>query len=356
MSRSRIEDHGGEAGFSLVELLVAMTITLIVTGSIYGILAGGQKAFRREPERTEVQQNLRTSMDFIMRDIANAGAGPGCNGPGVCDGMTATAQVFTPTLDGQGPATPGGGNSDVIEMLYAEPTCQPLPVNLGSVTLQGTLTLGNCFAANPTAIVIVSNDSTTNWGLATGLTPTANTVTFAPTQPPGATATLNLGSVSSMSIGKLVRYEVCTVPGDTVPSLCRSETGGYTAAGAFVAAPDPTGGWQVIARGIEDVQVDYRDGVAGAAWRVDLGADAVDPTNWTSITNTITKEVRVTLSGRGSLTNIQGQTGPAGAFQTLRAQLISTGTPRAALFYLQNEPPAGSAVWSSLMRGIEVWS
>ena len=38
----------GEAGFSMVELLVAMVITLMISGAIFGLLTGGQNAFRRE--------------------------------------------------------------------------------------------------------------------------------------------------------------------------------------------------------------------------------------------------------------------------------------------------------------------
>src|SRR3954451_16207018 len=64
-----------EAGFSLVEMLVAMTITLIISGAIYGLLSTGQSAFRREPELTDRQQNARIAMNLIMRAIANAGGG-----------------------------------------------------------------------------------------------------------------------------------------------------------------------------------------------------------------------------------------------------------------------------------------
>ena len=64
-----------EAGFSMVELLVAMVMTLMVSGAIFGLLTGGQNAFRREPEMTDRQQNIRISMDLINRDGAGAGAG-----------------------------------------------------------------------------------------------------------------------------------------------------------------------------------------------------------------------------------------------------------------------------------------
>jgi len=81
--------RNGESGFSLVELMVAMVITLIISGSIYGLLAAGQGAFRREPEMTERQQNIRTAMDLILRDVSAAGVG-----------MSTFMQAFTPARDG----------------------------------------------------------------------------------------------------------------------------------------------------------------------------------------------------------------------------------------------------------------
>ena len=89
----------GQAGFSLIELLVAMAMTLIVSGAIFGLLTGGQNAFRREPELTDRQQNIRIAMDAISRDIANAGGG-----------MPLVSQVFTHTDDPlAGPNPTGNG-------------------------------------------------------------------------------------------------------------------------------------------------------------------------------------------------------------------------------------------------------
>ena len=65
-----------QAGFSLLELMVAMVVTLIVTGAIYGLLAGGQSAFRREPQLSERQQNTRLAMSLLEQDIGAGGSGP----------------------------------------------------------------------------------------------------------------------------------------------------------------------------------------------------------------------------------------------------------------------------------------
>ena len=103
----RHDNQNPEAGFSLAELMVAMVITLIVTGAIFGLLSSGQSAFKVQPERTERQQNIRTAMDLITRDAASAGVG-----------MPSFVQTFTPGLDGVGTTTgPSGANTDEIEIL-----------------------------------------------------------------------------------------------------------------------------------------------------------------------------------------------------------------------------------------------
>ena len=70
-----MSNNPSESGFSLVELLVAMLITLIISGAVYGLLASGGSAFRREPELSERQQNIRSAMDMIVRDLSAAGLG-----------------------------------------------------------------------------------------------------------------------------------------------------------------------------------------------------------------------------------------------------------------------------------------
>ena len=45
-----------ESGFSLTELLVAMLVTMVVSGAIFTLLSAGQGAFRRQPELTEPRQ------------------------------------------------------------------------------------------------------------------------------------------------------------------------------------------------------------------------------------------------------------------------------------------------------------
>lgn len=64
-----------ERGFSLIEVLVSIMITLIVMGAVFGLLTKGQRSFQREPEVADLQQSARTALDQVTKDILQAGAG-----------------------------------------------------------------------------------------------------------------------------------------------------------------------------------------------------------------------------------------------------------------------------------------
>ena len=63
----------GQKGFTLLELLVAMVIFLIVTGSIYGLLQVGRIDRNRSSRRSDVLKNARVAVHLIGRDAFNAG-------------------------------------------------------------------------------------------------------------------------------------------------------------------------------------------------------------------------------------------------------------------------------------------
>ncbi len=62
-----------EAGFTLLEMLVAMVVFLIVTGSIYGLLQVGRIDRNRASRRSDVLQNARAAIHLMGRDALNAG-------------------------------------------------------------------------------------------------------------------------------------------------------------------------------------------------------------------------------------------------------------------------------------------
>ena len=68
-----IKNNGG---FTLVELLVAMAISLIVMGSIYSVYRSQQKSYIAQEQVAMMQQNLRAGMTMMTRDIRMAGYDP----------------------------------------------------------------------------------------------------------------------------------------------------------------------------------------------------------------------------------------------------------------------------------------
>ena len=62
-------------GFSLPELLIAMTITLIVTGAALTALQDATRSSEASAVMTDVNQNLRVAMNMVIRDLLHAGEG-----------------------------------------------------------------------------------------------------------------------------------------------------------------------------------------------------------------------------------------------------------------------------------------
>jgi hypothetical protein len=65
----------GGAGFTVVELLVAMSITLLVAAATLSLVGPVHDAFQVQPETSDVQQRIRVGIDALQRDLLMAGAG-----------------------------------------------------------------------------------------------------------------------------------------------------------------------------------------------------------------------------------------------------------------------------------------
>lgn len=63
----------GQAGLSLVELLVAFTVATIVVGAVLSVTLSSRKSFVADQHRTALNQNLRGALDLIGIEIRQAG-------------------------------------------------------------------------------------------------------------------------------------------------------------------------------------------------------------------------------------------------------------------------------------------
>src|SRR5262249_19150773 len=128
----------GERGFSLIELLVAVSLMLIVMSSVFQVLNPAQGSFRVEPETADLQQRLRVASDALLRDLLAAGSGfdQGTN-PGP---LTDFFAPVLPLRQGRRNADPAGSfKNSTITLLSiddgAQQTtiAQPLPASSSTV-------------------------------------------------------------------------------------------------------------------------------------------------------------------------------------------------------------------------------
>jgi prepilin-type N-terminal cleavage/methylation domain-containing protein len=82
-----------DAGFSLIEMLIATTVLLLVTGGILALANPAGSAYAARSEATDLQQRLRVGVDVMRRELLMAGAGT-YHGAGA----TPLVYVFAPIL------------------------------------------------------------------------------------------------------------------------------------------------------------------------------------------------------------------------------------------------------------------
>src|SRR4029453_3320565 len=112
--------------------------------------------------------------------------------------------------------------------------------------------------------------------------------------------------------------------------------------------------FQTIARGIEDLQVQYATVALPNAWLgsapIVTGAPAATaaypappPSPAPADFGSLIRHVRVTLAARSEAQRIQGMQTSTSGGTALRGSLTSTGSPRSALFHVARGRPSSPA-------------
>jgi type IV pilus assembly protein PilW len=101
-----------EKGFTLVELLVAMFVAGIVMAGVYSAYSSQQRAYTAQEQMAELQQNLRSALFFIAKEIRMAG----CNPKGSADdagfqAIGANSVSFSMDIRGQSATNPPDGDT-----------------------------------------------------------------------------------------------------------------------------------------------------------------------------------------------------------------------------------------------------
>jgi hypothetical protein len=63
------------AGFTLVEMLIACSVMLTIFAATFALVHPTEGIFKAQPEVSDMQQRLRTSVDILTKDLLTAGAG-----------------------------------------------------------------------------------------------------------------------------------------------------------------------------------------------------------------------------------------------------------------------------------------
>lgn len=70
----------GSSGFSIVELIIAMTIMLIILGLVSTLFSKSLATRQRESSRTDALTSAQAALNVISRELANSGYGLAGNG------------------------------------------------------------------------------------------------------------------------------------------------------------------------------------------------------------------------------------------------------------------------------------
>ena len=296
-----------ERGFTLVEVMIALLLTLTVMASVFGLLHRGSESFRREPEISDMNQNTRYSVESISRDLVMAGYKTPAHSAilwsdgGLVDPDEVTvifADPDYPTCEPLKCAALGGGPCNTIN--------QSSTLNIDPDTLDPYQTYPeNSYDQGMILFAIETDDCNGDGEI--GIYP------FELSQPPsmttaGGSPTLKLNhnpghQVSGINmpggfngevhpdcavIGyfKVIQYRVSPLPPDPNPTLERRD----------LSAGEP---WIPVARNIENLQLQYALGNSTNFVDVPGVPNLADPATWIT-------QVKLSLVGRSESTNLEG--------------------------------------------------
>ncbi|HEY5444379.1 MAG TPA: prepilin-type N-terminal cleavage/methylation domain-containing protein, partial [Pyrinomonadaceae bacterium] len=69
------QNHKSQQGFSLIELIIAMTVTIVIAGIASSLLAQSFRLRAREDIRSDAVADAQRALNIVSREIANSGFG-----------------------------------------------------------------------------------------------------------------------------------------------------------------------------------------------------------------------------------------------------------------------------------------
>jgi len=99
-------------GFTIVELLVAMVVSLLALGAIYSTFLNQHKSYVVQEETSAMNQNLRIALFYMQREIRMAGCDPTGNANARIITANATSINFTEDVRGNLDGSDSDGDTD----------------------------------------------------------------------------------------------------------------------------------------------------------------------------------------------------------------------------------------------------
>ncbi|MDM8559266.1 PilW family protein [Candidatus Parabeggiatoa sp. HSG14] len=265
------------AGFSLVEMMVALLISSILLMGVVTIMDNNKKSYILQNELAELQDNARFVMDELAREFRMAGYF-GCSGQRPDNAPQAR---ITPPIWGQNdvPISDRGGNnsldefpsSDIIEIASFSPQLDVDTTTVDANNIPTTLS-ANSIQPSDGAQVIVSDCTGSRIYSTMGSSPPALTLT-------GAAKLFNNPVEIFLAKGPAItvaHYEVKSIEGGFALFKC-FDTGGDN---RFCNDGDDD---ELLAEGVQNMQIRYG---------VDLGAGSL---RYDATAPLVAKSIRVTL-------------------------------------------------------------
>ncbi|HKU15854.1 MAG TPA: PilW family protein [Steroidobacteraceae bacterium] len=317
----RCPQRSGQHGFSLIELMVSIAISLLLLAGVVTMFIGSKESYETSERLSRVQENGRYALDQIVDDLRSAGF-QGCAKPNfatsrandyavttlnnptaLLNNFAAPVQGFdagagggtwTPALDAA--ITAGLGPSNISDVLALHvPRRDAVAMHLTVRQTAGTdpLTVGNVVPAPLSAgdIAMISDCTGRAWFQVTTyaggvITHTQSGVPAGGTPPGNASADLK----HPFDVGAEI------VPAVTVIYYIRPSPADPTTSSLYRRSTSPGGVLtEELADGIERLEFQYGVDTVGGDGRIDQYVTANAVTNWEEVIS-----VRVALLARAT--------------------------------------------------------
>ena len=217
--------RNSQKGFTLLEMIVSITIFIIITAAVWGLLQIGRVDRNRSSRRSDMLKNARTALHLIGRDVLNAGLSFHQKGAVVPDDFISTRLGVPPDIDSKRDilASVVAGNdlfpnninpdtsvrTDIVSFAYRDMNYNAgNTIPFSGVSANGSdpsiaqlaTSLNQAGSAQVFDLYLVESDSTQVAVMATGV-PNANQINIAATDPLGLNQPFN-GTGPSSSLLK----------------------------------------------------------------------------------------------------------------------------------------------------------